>query len=476
MLTAAQNKCSETQVKNNTEDSDVTGLVLACDNESSVTYNNVKKIESNARTYANSIDKVIVKGLGSYVYDENGKEYLDLLNCAGALALGHNNPFIVSKLQDFLSSNGILQSLDITTPVKEKFLSSLLEFLPPNISKRCKVQFCGPTGSDAAEAAIKLFKTATGRNTILSFSGGYHGMTIGSLSLMGNLMAKTKVTGLMPDVHFLPYPYPYRCPFGLGGEQSWQVSANYIEHLLNDPESGITKPAAIFLEVVQGEGGVIPAPVEWLVRLREITKRLDIPLVIDEIQSGIGRTGDMFSFEESGIEPDAILISKAIGGGLPLSLMVYDEKYDEWEPGSHTGTFRGNQMAMVAGKAILDFFKKNNVTKNVKTKGAYLEKCFKSLALIHPEIGDVRGRGLMWGLEIVDIRQPANNIGSYPSDGELTNIIKKKCLKNGLIIESGGRDGAVLRILPALTISQDELNQMIEILDLSITEAKEGRK
>ncbi|WP_079131198.1 MULTISPECIES: diaminobutyrate--2-oxoglutarate transaminase family protein [unclassified Streptomyces] len=431
-------------------------------------YAYVRARESGARTYATAFGQVLQDGRGARVRDGHGTEYLDCLAAAGTLALGHNHPKVLDRVRAYLESGQVQQALDLTTPAKYAFLSALYAKLPGTMADTFRTQFCGPAGADATEAAIKLFKTATGRRTVLSFHGAYHGMTAGSLALTGNLDAKEPVPSLMPDVHHLPYPYDYRCPFGLGGDQGIRVGLTYIERLLTDPESGITKPAAVFVEAVQGEGGVIPAPPEWLRGLREITARLDIPLVLDEIQAGWGRTGTMWAFEEAGIEPDAVLVSKAVGGGFPLALMLYRDTYDAWRPGAHAGTFRGNQIALVAGAAALEVLAEEGLVEQAAVKGELLGGLLRRLALTRPEIGDVRGRGLMWGVELVDPDGEADALGARPADGDRARRVKKACLEHGLLLESGGRHGAVLRLLPPLTITEEEIHAVVGALEKAL--------
>ncbi|MEH1098502.1 diaminobutyrate--2-oxoglutarate transaminase family protein [Micromonospora sp. CPCC 205561] len=427
-------------------------------------YRYVRERESGARTYADSVDRVIERGSLARLWDTEGQEYLDCLSAAGTLALGHNHPAVTQAVLGFIGSGQVQQALDLTTPAKYRFLRQLFDVLPADFSASAKIQFCGPSGADATEAAVKLFKTATGRRTVLAFHGAYHGMTAGSLSLTGNLSAKQAVASLMPDTHFLPYPYDYRCPFGIGGEAGVRANLHYLERVLTDPESGITTPAAVFVEAVQGEGGVIPAPVSWLRGLRELTSRLDIPLVIDEIQTGFGRTGAMFAFEEAGVRPDAVLMSKAVGGGYPIALVAYDSRYDTWGPGAHAGTFRGNQIAMIAGAATMAVIEDEGLVAAAVTKGKLIAAGLAELAERHPEIGDVRGRGLMWGIEIVDPGQSADALGAHPADGARAARIKGRCLELGLIIERGGRHGAVLRLLPPLVITENEIQELLEKL------------
>ncbi len=284
-------------------------------------------------------------------------------------------------------------TLDITTPVKEAFVNEILSCLPEEFAENAKIQFCGPSGSDAVEAAIKLVKIATGRNLIMAFQGGYHGMTNGALNLMGNTSVKNIVPGSIADVHFLPYPYIYRCPMGSVNDPDSQSTIRYIENLLTDVESGVTKPAGIIVEVIQGEGGMIPAPNQWMKELRRITKEQEIPLIVDEVQTGLGRTGTLFAFEHSGILPDVIVLSKAIGGSLPLAIVIYSKNLDKWEPGSHAGTFRGNQLAMATGTASIQYIKENKLHLLAARRGDLFMKELNKIKDISVSIGDVRGKG-----------------------------------------------------------------------------------
>ncbi|MGG3640951.1 aspartate aminotransferase family protein [Bacillus gobiensis] len=430
-----------------------------------------EKRESNARSYSRRLPLAIERAEGIYVTDMDGKKYIDCLAGAGTLALGHNHAVIRKAIEEVLQSYVPLHTLDLTTPVKEAFIDELYASLPQSFAEKAKIHFCGPTGADAVEAALKLVKTATGNRTILSFQGGYHGSTHGTLSISGTTGPKKNIHALLPDTHFLPYPYEYRCPFGVGKE-GHLISTAYIENLLDDPESGIVKPAGIIVEAVQGEGGSIPAPIEWLKELRRITKERDIPLIFDEVQTGIGRTGKMFAFELAGIEPDVLVLSKAIGGSLPLSVVVYDRRLDQWEPGTHIGTFRGNQMAMAAGKATLSFVKENQLPEHANEMGTYLSEQLKSIQKEVTTIGDVRGRGLMIGVEIINPSKQPNKIGSYPANPELAKDIQNECFKRGLILEVGGRFGSVIRLLPPLIISKEQIDEVLQRFHEAITRAE----
>ncbi|MFJ7683055.1 aspartate aminotransferase family protein [Peribacillus butanolivorans] len=427
--------------------------------------------ESNARSYPRRLPMAIDQAEGIYLTDMDGKKYIDFLAGAGTLALGHNHPAVLEEMENVLKAKRPLHTLDFTTPIKEQFVDEIFECLPEEFRKNAKIQFCGPTGGDAIEAALKLVKTATGNRSILSFQGAYHGATHATMSISGNTKPKEKVQGLMPDVHFLPYPYQYRCPFGIGGEESHKISSQYIENLLNDPESGLLAPAGMILEAVQGEGGSIPAPIPWLKEIRRITKERGIPLIIDEVQSGIGRTGKMFAFEHAGIIPDVLVLSKAIGGSLPLSVVIYNKDLDLWSPGAHIGTFRGNQLAMAAGTATLKFIKETNLVEHAAKMGEILKNILKDLQKDIQQIGDVRGRGLMVGVELVNHLAPQNSNGSYPANSVLASTIQQECFQRGLILEVGGRHGSVVRFLPPLIVTESQLREATAIFEEAVRAA-----
>jgi diaminobutyrate-2-oxoglutarate transaminase len=421
-----------------------------------------QKFESNARTYPRHLPLAIAKAQGLRVTDVDGRVYIDCLAGAGTLALGHNHPVAIEAIRDHLDNNRPLHTLDLTTPVKDAFVAELFASLPPAFAARAKVQFCGPSGSDAIEAALKLVKTATGRRSVVAFHGGYHGQTQGALALMGNTGPKAAVPGLMPDVHFFPYPYSYRCSFATPRCGTCTCSG-FIEGVLDDPENGMPPPAGMILEVVQGEGGSIPAPDDWLRDVRRMTRERGIPLIVDEIQTGWGRTGKLYAIEHSGVIPDVLVLSKAIGGSLPLALIVYDESLDLWKPGAHAGTFRGNQLGMAAGLATLRFILANDIPAHADRMGHLLRERLRGVQRSHPFIGDVRGRGLMVGVEIVDPDR-RDRWDRPPADGARARWMQQQCFRRGLIIEVGGRHGSVLRFLPPLVITESEVNEIVDII------------
>ncbi|MFD0966014.1 diaminobutyrate--2-oxoglutarate transaminase [Seminibacterium arietis] len=426
------------------------------------------QMESNVRSYPRKLPLAIAKAHGCWVTDVEGNEYLDCLAGAGTLALGHNHPAVIQAIKDVLDSGLPLHTLDITTPLKDAFTAELLSFFPKD--QYC-LQFCGPSGADGTEAAIKLAKTYTGRGNVISFSGGYHGMTHGSLSMTGNLNAKNAVQNLMAGVQFMPYPHEYRCPLGLGGEAGVDALTYYFENFIEDVESGVVKPAAVILEAIQGEGGVVTAPVKWLQKIREVTRKHGIILILDEVQAGFCRSGKMFAFEHAGIDPDVVVMSKAVGGSLPLAVLAIKKEFDAWKPAGHTGTFRGNQMAMATGYATLKVMKEQNLAEHARVCGEFLQTELKKLSETYPCIGNVRGRGLMIGIEIVDERQPQDRIGAYPADCDLAAAIQKACFENKLLLERGGRGGNVVRILCPLIITQTECEEMIKRFSKSVAEA-----
>ncbi|MBN2993798.1 diaminobutyrate--2-oxoglutarate transaminase [Pseudomonas cedrina subsp. fulgida] len=425
--------------------------------------------ESNARSYPRRIPLALKEAHGLYVLDTRGQLFMDCLAGAGTLALGHNHPQAIAAMRATLDSGLPLHTLDLTTPVKDQFVETLFAALPPAFAAQARIQFCGPSGADGIEAALKLAKIATGRKGVFCFSGGYHGMTHGALSLMGNLGPKQLPGSLMADVQVLPFPYDYRCPFGIGGEAAIDAGLSYIEQLLTDPESGVLLPAAVVVEVVQGEGGVIPAPARWLQGVRKLTQEHGVALIIDEVQSGLGRTGRMFAFEHADIEPDILVLSKAIGGGLPLAVMVYRAGLDVWKPGAHAGTFRGNQMAMAAGTATLRFIQEHGLVAHARAMGERLMGQLDHLQRDYPCIGQVRGRGLMVGVEIVSTS--SRNTRVPVGDGALAKAIQQHCLREGVILELGGRHGAVVRFLPPLTIQAAEIDLLVEKFQRALASA-----
>jgi diaminobutyrate-2-oxoglutarate transaminase len=421
--------------------------------------------ESNARTYPRHLPIAIAEAAGSFVRDVDGNTFIDFLAGAGVLSLGHNHPELVATVVHQLGTH--THGLDFPTPAKDAFVDAQLSMLPSGMRDRMKIHFCGPTGANAVEAALKLCKTATGRGDIISFQGGFHGSTHAAMSVTGLVEQKDRVQNGMPGVHFFPFSYCSRCPIGLTPETSTTNCVTYLERSLTDPNGGIPLPAAVIMELVQGEGGVVPATVPFAQRVRALTRELGIPLIVDEVQTGCGRTGTWFAFEQYGIEPDVIVASKALSGiGEPVAVILYDEKLDQWSPGAHTGTFRGNQLAFAAGVQAVRIIRRDGVLDNVRRRGDQMAELLEPLES-HPWVREVRGVGLMWGIELAD---PDTGQGA----GAVARAVQGVALRKGLILECGGRDDCVVRLLPPLNVTAQVVADACAILLAAIDEVCGG--
>ncbi|WP_408056168.1 diaminobutyrate--2-oxoglutarate transaminase family protein [Streptomyces ureilyticus] len=428
--------------------------------------------ESAARTYARALPIVPVRARGLTIEGADGSRYLDCLSGSGSLALGHNHPVVLEAIRKVLDSGAPLHVLDLATPVKDAFTTELFRTMPPGFADHGRVQFCEPTGTDAVEAALKLACAATGHTGVVAFSGAHHGVTAGALEASGGA-SDVRLTRL-------PFPQDYRCPFGVGGERGAELAARWTESLLDDPESGGPRPAGVIVEPVQGEGGVIPARDDWMRRMRDITSARSIPLIVDEAQTGVGRTGAFWAVEHSGITPDVMVLSEAIGGSLPLAVVVCRDDLDVRQPGAHADTFRGNQLAMAAGAATLAYVRENRLAERAARLGARMLAQLRGLAADFPCIGDVRGRGLMIGVELVDPEEVPKSAaevaetaggtvgGPRPAAPELAVAVQRECLRRGLIVELGGRHSSVVRLLPPLTITDEQANAVLERLSEAV--------
>jgi diaminobutyrate-2-oxoglutarate transaminase len=410
-------------------------------------------LESEVRSYSRAFPTLFVRAVGSELFDEQGRRYLDFFSGAGTLNYGHNNPRLKRPLLDYLNADGIVHSLDMATGAKRAFLKGFQRIILEPRGLRYKVQFPGPTGTNAVEAALKLARKVTRRTNVLFFTNGYHGMTLGALAVTGN-SSKRGGSGV-PLTHAMPVPFEGY----LGGQVD---SLRYLEALLDDPSSGVDQPAAVILETVQAEGGVNVASSEWLQRLVGILRRHEILLIADDIQVGCGRTGTFFSFEPAGIEPDIVCLSKSISGfGLPMSLVLLKPELDVWAPGEHNGTFRGNNLAFVTGAEALSYWEDGDFGREVLRKSELARRRLEEIAACHPEThGKVRGRGLILGFEL----QPAS----------LADAVSRTAFRRGLLIEAVGPRDNVLKLLPPLVISDAELLEGLDVLAGSLAEALEA--
>jgi diaminobutyrate-2-oxoglutarate transaminase len=414
---------------------------------------NQERRESNARSYPRNLPIAIKRGEGSYVEDLDGNVFIDFLAGAGALPLGHSHPEVVEAVRRQVGQ--LAMALDLPTEPKDAFTELQLSLLPPSMRSRSKIQFCGPTGANAVDAALKLCKTATGRSDVIAFHGAFHGSSHSALTLTGLVSQKQPISNTMPGVHFFPFPSRH-CAVAGDPETLGTRCLAYFERTLKDPLGGIPLPAAVILEVVQGEAGALAAPTEFVQGIRRVTRELGVPLIVDEVQTGWGRTGTWWAFEQHGIEPDVIVASKAIGGiGLPVAIVLYDEELDSWAPGAHSGTFRGNQLAFVAGVEAARIMKRDGILDNVVEQGAYALAALKEIEREWAFVAEARGIGLMLALEIED----ADGIG-----GSMAREVQRELLERGLIAELGGRHGTVVRWLPPLNVTRRTLDQALGIL------------
>lgn len=421
--------------------------------------------ESRARTYSRRIPIRLVSGQGVKVRDEDGNEYIDCLAGAGALALGHHHPAVTSAIRRVLDEGAPLSTLDMVTPARDSFIEELFDILPAGLRHDGRIQFCGPSGADAVEAAIKLARTATSRAGVLAFGGGYHGMTMGALAVSGGREVKEPLGSLLPDTHHLPFPTSFRSPFGLGAGDD--LAGRMVSWALEDPSSGITSPAAVIAEPVQGEGGVHPMPSVFAARLRDSTRSTGTVLIADEVQTGLGRTGALWGSESIGLDPDVLVLSKAIGGGLPLAVIVYRKELDAWQPGAHAGTFRGSTLALAAGAATIREVVKSGLAEHASATGDRLIRGLTVVADRWAQVGNVRGRGLMVGAEVVDPEQ-LDGDGIPVPDGVRAARIQRGMLRQGVIVEVGGVGDAVIRFLPPLIITPEHVDQVVDAFAVAV--------
>lgn len=409
--------------------------------------------ESEVRGYVRAFPTVFDRASGSTIVDADGREYLDFFAGAGVLNYGHNNPAFTEALIAELERGGIMHGLDMATSSKRAFIEAFERLVLEPRGFDHKLQFTGPTGANAVEAALKVARQATGRQTVVAFTNAFHGLSLGALAATGNSHYRGAAGVGLDDVVRLPYD-------GYLGEGV--DTLDLLEKMLDDPGSGLDLPAAVIVEAVQGEGGINVASVPWLQRLRAITAERGILLILDEIQAGVGRTGTFFAFEAANIVPDLVTVSKSISGsGLPMSLVLLRPEVDVWQPGAHTGTFRGNNLAFVTARVALErYWADDAFTSEVTRKSALLRGELEAIAAEHPELElRVRGRGLMYGL-VCEL------------DRGLAGRISKAAFARGLVIETSGAHDEVLKFLPALTITDEELRRGLEIVRESLAEVK----
>ncbi len=409
------------------------------------------RMESEVRGYIRSFPVIFKQARGSILIDEDDKQYIDFFSGAGTLNYGHNNPVFKAKVIEYLGTDGLIHGLDMATTAKKNFLETVDRVLFKPRGWNYTLQFTGPTGTNAVEAALKLARQIKGRQNVISFTHGFHGVSGGSLAVTANSKFRNAAGVSLANTTFMPFD-------GYMGPDINTMA--YLERMLDDPSSGLDHPAAVIVETVQGEGGVNVATWRWLKELEKLCRRHDMLLIVDDIQVGCGRTGNFFSFESAGIQPDIITLSKSLSGfGLPMSLVLMKPELDIWKPGAHSGTFRGNNLAFVTAAQALDtYWSDGAFSEEIQRKEGLVRDWLENLVHSYPMAGlSVRGRGLIQGL-------------ITSADDDVAAQVAKKAFGYGLVIETSGAHDEVLKVLPALTIEDDLLSRGLEIIERSVAE------
>lgn len=415
--------------------------------------------ESDIRAYCRVYPVVFEKAENAIQTDETGKEYIDFFAGAGVLNFGHNNERMTKAVIDYIQNKGVTHSLDMHTTAKRDFMQSFVDIILAPRKMPHKMQFMGPTGTNAVEAALKLARRATGRSDIIAFTKGFHGMTLGSLACTAN--EHFRGAAGIPLLHVAHQPFGCEkvcqgCEMGCGIANLEALSAQY-----NDPSSGIQPPAAFLVETIQAEGGVNVADKAWLKALAKLAKDVGSLLIIDDIQVGVGRTGSFFSFDDMEIDPDIICLAKGLGGlGTPIAMNLVKPEIDKhWLPGEHTGTFRGQSLSFVAGKQALSYFENDVLMEEVKEKSSIMAKALEPLETVKGI--QVRGKGMILGLDV--------------NDGALARAIIDECFEKGLLIATCGTGGRVIKLIPPLTIPERELMEGLVTLVNATQHAMEAK-
>ena len=407
-----------------------------------------EKNESEVRSYCRKYPVIFDKGMNSELYSVDGRRYIDFLAVAGSMNYGHNNPEIKDEILTYLQDDHVINMMDMYTSAKEEFLSTFSSKILEPRGLNYKVMCCGPTGTNAVEAAIKLARKNTKRTEVLAFGGGFHGMTLGSLALTTDKVSREGASLPLTNVTHIPYE----------GTQGIDSIA-YLKWVLTDDHSGVDKPAAIILETVQAEGGINVASVEWLKEVYQICKDNDIIMIVDDIQVGNGRTGTFFTFERAGIKPDMVVLSKSISGfGMPMAILLIRPDLDIFRPAEHNGTFRGNQLSFVGATAGINYYVEHSMDKEVQRKAKMISDFLESEIIPLNKNLSYRGIGFIWGIDFNAI------------DSTLALKVVHKAFDNGLIMEVAGRKDGVLKIMPPLTIQDDILNEGLNVMKESIVD------
>lgn len=403
----------------------------------------IESSESQVRSYSRAFPTIFKSAFGSVIHDTEGRSYIDFFSGAGGQNYGHNHPVIKQKMIDYLASDGVLHSLDMATDIKISFINTFKNVILEPRGLDYRIQFTGPTGTNAVEAALKLARLKTGQSNIIAFTHSFHGVSLGALATTSSSHFREAAGVNLSNVTFLPYEN-----YAPGID-----SIEYLELMLNDHSSGIDKPAAIILETIQGEGGINVASSDWLRQVAKIAAVHDILLIVDDIQAGCGRSGDFFSFEESGIIPDVVILSKSISGsGLPMSLLLLKPEHDIWQPAQHNGTFRGNTLAFVSAETAIDtFWRKKDFSVAVKRKGEAIREDLRKISKDNKQLKlKVRGRGMFNGLVF--------------EDESIARQARELAFEKGMVIELCGARDEVLKVMPPLIIDHETLSAGMAII------------
>ena len=419
-----------------------------------------ERLESNVRAYCRVAPAVFDTARNAHQFDEQGNKYIDFFAGAGVLNFGHNNPVMKQALLDYISRDGVTHSLDMHTIAKREFIEAFEQIILKPRKLDYKMQFTGPTGTNCVEAALKLARKVTGRETIVAFTDGFHGMTLGALACTGNTLFRNAAGVTLDHVQRVPFDGYIDNEFN---------TLDILTRQYDDPSSGIKPPAAFLVETIQAEGGVNIASKEWLLALQALARKHNSLLIVDDIQAGCGRTGRYFSFEEHGLDPDLICLAKGIGGyGTPLAMLLIKPEHDQWKPGEHTGTFRGQDFSFIAGKVGLEYFADDTLLNDVVKKGKIIKTCLDSIVCQYenkfcsattcrcPGGSSVRarGKGMIYGLCF--------------ANGKTAADISKVAYENGLIVAGCGPEGRILKLIPPLTIEHDVLEEGLGIFSDSV--------
>ncbi|MHC1950481.1 diaminobutyrate--2-oxoglutarate transaminase [Bradyrhizobium sp. UFLA06-06] len=415
----------------------------------------IEALESNVRWYSRSFPAIFSRARGSILLTNDGRKLIDFLSGAGALNYGHNNHQIKSAIIEYLTSDAVVHGLDMATPAKLEFLETFRSVILPKLGLQYRFQFTGPTGANAIEAALKLSRKITGRQNVISFTRGYHGMSLGAMAASSSRFYRTASGASLSGATFMPYD-------GYFGPVI--DTADYLRKLLMDASSGIDRPAAILVETVQGDGGINVASKQWLRSIQAIAKDVGALFIVDDIQMGCGRTGDFFSFEFAALSPDVIVMSKSLSAyGLPLSMLLIKEGLDAWRPGEHTGTFRANNLALVSATAAINaYWRCRSFSQGVQRMGELMRVRLEAIASGHAGHFAVRGRGMALGFDC--------------QATEIAETTTRNAFERGLVLERCGPSNQVVKFLPALTIDVETLNRGLEVFEEALVETLKHAK